>query len=522
VGVIAAVHVCGHGADTALSACGRGANNALHACGRGANAALHACGHGVDRALGAFEAKVQAVILPVHANKKVVLAAASLCALIVILLSASSSSHIFYEYSVGGHVLGVVRDAKTVSRAVENSGSIVSREDDSKVSIPAENGSKIVIDKDEVVVAKKKIVAAAAPVHVDKGEDIIEKLTTLEGVDVVADTLTIDGRTFGPFESKEAAQSVLDRVREYWLKDQDVKRFKEIGFANEISFGTTTAPKESFVSPGAVYEDIMKVVFEYKDYIIKDGDTIFDIAMDHDLTVDKIEELNPDFNLEVIHTGDKLRLEEVKAVLSIRTAEEIEFDETYKAEPVYNDSNKLYVGEEIVTSEGHKGKRHVAADLIRINGKVSEKKVKETEILKKSVPAKILRGTKPLPPLIGKGYFIRPANAGVTSGFKYRWGRHHDGVDFGIRYGSVVAADGGNVVFAGNRGDGYGNKIIINHGGGRTTVYGHLSQIKVNAGEKVFQGQLIAISGNTGSSTGPHLHFEVRINGVAKNPMDYL
>ncbi|MCL2740305.1 MAG: peptidoglycan DD-metalloendopeptidase family protein, partial [Oscillospiraceae bacterium] len=100
--------------------------------------------------------------------------------------------------------------------------------------------------------------------------------------------------------------------------------------------------------------------------------------------------------------------------------------------------------------------------------------------------------------------------------------RRHDGIDIGAPSGSnIVAAGDGTVLFAGWNG-GYGNCVIIDHGGGYTTLYGHASSLLVSSGAKVSRGQVIAKVGSTGVSTGPHLHFEVCINGVAKEPTQFL
>lgn len=128
----------------------------------------------------------------------------------------------------------------------------------------------------------------------------------------------------------------------------------------------------------------------------------------------------------------------------------------------------------------------------------------------------------------GTGRFVFPANANISSGFGNRvhpilgYSRFHAGVDFSAGYGSTIrAADSGRVIFSGWYG-GYGQAVIIDHGGGLTTLYGHASRLFVSEGQAVQQGQSIGAVGSTGLSTGPHLHFEVRQNGNPVNPAGYL
>lgn len=122
------------------------------------------------------------------------------------------------------------------------------------------------------------------------------------------------------------------------------------------------------------------------------------------------------------------------------------------------------------------------------------------------------------------GRFLKPASGRVTSGFGMRYhpilhkSRLHAGIDFGASSGSpVLAAAAGTVVSAGWRG-GYGNCIVIDHGGGISTLYGHMSRLFAHDGEKVSRGQKIGAVGSTGLATGPHLHWEVRVNGSPVNP----
>jgi len=145
---------------------------------------------------------------------------------------------------------------------------------------------------------------------------------------------------------------------------------------------------------------------------------------------------------------------------------------------------------------------------------------KEAEIKKKL--ESLRHGNAP------QGKLAWPTNGILVSGFGYRHSpvfgasRFHSGIDIAADTGTpVIAADGGQVIEAAHMG-GYGYSVLIYHGGGVATFYAHLSGFAVSAGQKVKRGQVIGYVGTTGWTTGPHLHFEVRVNGVAQNPIKYL
>jgi murein DD-endopeptidase MepM/ murein hydrolase activator NlpD len=115
-----------------------------------------------------------------------------------------------------------------------------------------------------------------------------------------------------------------------------------------------------------------------------------------------------------------------------------------------------------------------------------------------------------------------PVSGQITSPFGMRWGRMHEGIDIGAADGApIYAAAAGTVIYAGWM-EGYGNLVAIDHGNGLSTAYGHQSHLAVSVGQQVAQGQLIGYVGSTGHSTGPHLHFEVRVNGAPVDPLGYL
>ena len=128
----------------------------------------------------------------------------------------------------------------------------------------------------------------------------------------------------------------------------------------------------------------------------------------------------------------------------------------------------------------------------------------------------------------GTGQLGWPVSGEITSPYGYRvhpiWGTtiYHSGIDIGVDEGTPVhAADGGVVVWSGWMG-GYGYAVVIDHGNGLSTLYGHNSELAVDEGQSVAKGQVISYAGSTGNSTGPHVHFEVRVNGDPVDPMGYL
>lgn len=163
------------------------------------------------------------------------------------------------------------------------------------------------------------------------------------------------------------------------------------------------------------------------------------------------------------------------------------------------------------------------ADLVRVNRLADADRLRVGQRLLVPPP-----GRGPAPPRgdVGlrrdAGRLAWPSRGVITSRFGYRWGRHHHGIDISAPVGTPIrAVRDGVVTFAGWRG-GYGRLVILDHGQGLATWYGHASKILVRVGQRVTTGQEIAAVGATGNVTGPNLHFEVRINGAPQDPIPYL
>ena len=210
----------------------------------------------------------------------------------------------------------------------------------------------------------------------------------------------------------------------------------------------------------------------------------------------------------------------------LRTTRTEVFLENIQFETIYRESNSYHVGTTVVQNPGVPGQREVTALVSYLGDDVTGIEVESYIVLREPVNRVVIVGTNPRPTTTPTGTFIRPVNGQFSSGFGPRTRgsitEFHAGVDFRAPFGTpIFAADGGVVTFVGVRG-GYGNFILISHGNGIETAYAHMSSMSVSVGQRVFQGEQIGRVGSTGNSTGNHLHFEVRINGVQVDPMRHL
>ena len=190
--------------------------------------------------------------------------------------------------------------------------------------------------------------------------------------------------------------------------------------------------------------------------------------------------------------------------ISLRISEGVVYEEDYTAEPEIVPNDSWYTTDEVVLAEGTTGHREVNMVVTTENGIETERSMIHQTILTESTPAVIERGTK-IPPT-----YIKPLIGGRVSS------------DWACPTGTKVFASSNGVVVSAGYVSGYGNCVLISHPDGRMTRYAHNSKLLVKAGQSVSQGEVIALSGSTGRSTGPHVHFEILINGSQVNPVNYL
>lgn len=187
----------------------------------------------------------------------------------------------------------------------------------------------------------------------------------------------------------------------------------------------------------------------------------------------------------------------------------------YKTEVI--NTFALKKGESKVIRKGQEGLKEVNKKLTYKGETLKDTEVTSKKTVKKPVSQVVLEGTDSAAPV-----FMTPASGRYSSYYGERWNRMHKGVDIAAPIGTPIkAAEGGEITFSGTKG-GFGKCIIVKHKNGYETVYGHISKLIGKTGDKVNKGEVIAEVGNTGRSTGPHLHFEVKVNGKNTDPMNYL
>lgn len=208
--------------------------------------------------------------------------------------------------------------------------------------------------------------------------------------------------------------------------------------------------------------------------------------------------------------------------LDVTSTRAVTYTETIPYETITQENDQLDQTYRATLQEGSAGEAVVTAEIQTVDGQEHGRTILARTVLSEATDEIVEVGTRNVG--IGTGEFDLPVYGYTfTSGFKWRWGKLHSGVDLAVAEGTpVYAADNGKVIVAEDSGNGYGNYIILDHQNGFKTLYGHNSKLLVSVGDIVAKGDKIALSGNTGNSTGPHLHFEVHVNDEKVDPQQYL
>lgn len=235
-----------------------------------------------------------------------------------------------------------------------------------------------------------------------------------------------------------------------------------------------------------------ELIDQVKVHKVRSGETLWDIAHQHGLNIDSLIGANNISNMNSIKPGQEFKILPVKGII-------------YRVSPgesVASIARKFNLKTETIMEDNNLED----ASKLKIDQKL------------------VLRGAKPEFSYQDRldQKFMYPINTRITSYYGPRWGRVHEGLDFAAPMGSPIrAVSSGRVVYSGWA-TGYGYVVIIEHQKGLRTLYAHNSKLLVSVGESVGRGEVISRSGNTGNSTGPHLHLEVQVNGRPENPLNYI
>jgi murein DD-endopeptidase MepM/ murein hydrolase activator NlpD len=251
------------------------------------------------------------------------------------------------------------------------------------------------------------------------------------------------------------------------------------------------------------------------------NDTLEGLAIKNNTSVDEIIKSNKNLGKNIFE-GQKIYINKNGPFLGVRLTKKIEYTEEIPFNVKNIEDEKLKEGNVNIVSPGVNGKNKIYAKIVFQNGNEISREILKKENLKEAKEQIQKIGKEKTPTLIASGNFSNPTGGRLTSRFGMRWGRQHMGIDIGGPIGTNVrAADNGIIKFASWR-NGYGYYILIDHQNGYETGYGHNCQILVKVGQKVSKGDVISKMGSTGRSTGSHLHFEIKKNGVFIDPLKYV
>lgn len=298
---------------------------------------------------------------------------------------------------------------------------------------------------------------------------------------------------------------------------------KGMAFGEKVEISEAYVSKSLITSPEEAADQITKESEKNEIYVVQSGDTLSTIANGHGLYVKDVLALNSGLTERtMLQIGDEIIITVPQPELTIMTIEQSTYEEEYFAEVEYVYNDNWYTTKSVTLQEQEAGYHEVTALITKRNGTEESREMIDEVVIKEPVKKIVEVGTQ-TPPT-----YIKPLSGGrQTSGFGRRKAptkgasTNHRAIDWATPTGTAIWASSGGTVSVAGWQSGYGYVVYINHPDGNQTRYGHLSKILVSPGQKVKQGQKIALSGNTGRSTGPHLHFELRVNGTPVNPYNY-
>lgn len=365
---------------------------------------------------------------------------------------------------------------------------------------------------------------------IDDDEKIINGLRNCLTYKIKAVTLIVNDKEIAVFKNGKQFNEVLNILRHSKYEDTEIydfynsKKDREEYFYGDIKTGYTFLDEADIPSNDQIVTDLQEEQ-EQRTYKVKSNDSLTTIAEKNDMKVEDLLLANRGFvENQILTTGQEINLDIPMPKLAIISYEEKVY--TAVIEPVVEKvlRDDQYEDYYKVLEPGKDGEKQIT-ERIKLVGEteISTEIVKEV-ILEESVKKKVEIGSKKLPSHPDKSMFMYPTSGIVTTYFgDWRGSYAHSGVDIANSTGTpIYASYPGTVIQSDDAGNGYGLCVQIEHSSGWTTLYGHCSEILVEYGQKVQKGDVIALMGSTGDSTGPHLHFEIIHWGEKVDPFDYV
>lgn len=441
----------------------------------------------------------------------------------------------YCEVRLDGEVIGAVADPSVVDQAFLDARAQIARETKglvlANVACDFEQVEKLVgstLEKKELQnviydLLQEKVKTAKQKYYLVKINEFTINLATMDEVKELLMAALKPYDPDGMFQvevisdtSRELNAFTVQVVPKGEISEGD--GLKALNFFEKVEISEAYIDADQLTSLPEAIDAVTKETEKNQTYEVQAGDTLSVIANSRGYLVDEILALNPGLTRNaMLHIGDEIIISVPEPELSILTTIQSTYEEDYYAETQYIENDSWYTTRSEVRQEAVAGHHEVTVLTTSKNDAETDREVIKENVMVEPVPEIIEKGTQ-TPPT-----YIKPITGGtLTSTFKWRWGRMHKGVDWAVPTGTAVRASCGGTVVSAGWASGYGYCVTLRHPDGRMTRYGHLSKILVSSGQKVDQNQKIALSGNTGRSTGPHLHFEILINGSQVNPLQYL
>lgn len=346
--------------------------------------------------------------------------------------------------------------------------------------------------------------------------DMKEQLKALSTDMLPAYGVYVDHELIFAMANETVALSVLNDYKNEFLAD---KTDATAEFCQTVTVSHRFVPKSALKTSEsaslALHEGRMSM------HQVSPGETLDSVAASYGITVDSLLLNNVIPNPDAL--AGMLKIPTGEALVSVKTVEFRTMEEAVPFHTIEKEDPTKYEGNIVIEQKGAEGARVVEAYITSINGVETERSIVSENVLSAAVDEIIQKGTKEPPSPIGTGHLTVPASGSLSSRFGSRWGRNHNGIDLAASTGTnIYAADNGTVVYAAYNNGGYGYMVQIDHGNGVMTYYAHCNELFAKEGAVVAKGDVIATVGNTGRSTGPHLHFEVRVNGTPIDPLSYI